>query len=208
MASTLETPVLELGPEHNGVLLTPKEFDRADFEEGYRYELVNGVLIVSPAPLRQERDPNDELGYWLRSYKDHHPEGSVIDLTLSEEMIHIGKQRRRADRAIWAGLGRLPRRHEAPTIIAEFVSSGRRSFERDYREKRDEYRSVGVREYWIIDRFRRTMTVWVFPKKGRPVRKEFEADAVYTTPLLPGFELPLARMFELAERWDKRGRDE
>jgi hypothetical protein len=44
------------------MLLTPAEFDHAQFREGWRYELINGVLIVSPSPSRKERDPNEESG--------------------------------------------------------------------------------------------------------------------------------------------------
>ena len=41
---------LRLGPRSAGLLLTPAEFDRARFREGWRYELINGVLVVSPTP--------------------------------------------------------------------------------------------------------------------------------------------------------------
>jgi hypothetical protein len=41
---------LRLGPRAAGMLLTPDEFDRADFKEGWRYELIKEVLIVSPSP--------------------------------------------------------------------------------------------------------------------------------------------------------------
>jgi len=40
MASVLEFPTLQLGPQSNGMLLTPEEFDAAQFEEGWRYELI------------------------------------------------------------------------------------------------------------------------------------------------------------------------
>ena len=61
---------------------------------------------------------------------------------------------------IWAGLGRAPNpRKDVPTIVVEFVSEGKRNRVRDYREKRAEYLAAGVREYWIIDRFRRTQTI-------------------------------------------------
>jgi hypothetical protein len=59
-----------IGPQCNGVLMTPSEFDRADFEDGWRYELISGVLIVSPIPSLSERDPNEELGRWLRNYQE------------------------------------------------------------------------------------------------------------------------------------------
>lgn len=197
------SPPEVLGPEANGVLLTPEEFDNAEFEEGWRYELINGVLIVSPAPLERERDPNEELGRWLRNYQEDHPDGKALDVTLAEHTVYTGRNRRRVDRVLWIGLGRLPTRNDAPTVAVEFVSAGKRSFVRDYEEKRAEYRSIGVREYWIIDRFARTMTVFSLSKRGRGAKQIVTEDDTYTTPLLRGFELPLGRLLEFADRWER-----
>ena len=86
------------GPKDNGILMTPREYDRALFVEGWRYELINGVLVVSITPLRNERDPNEELGYLLRIYHDTHPQGRALDATLPEEEIATGDNRRRVDR--------------------------------------------------------------------------------------------------------------
>ena len=69
--ATLKKRARPLGPEANGILMTPEEFDRADFEEGNRYELINGVLIVAPIPSEGEADPNGELEYLLRHYRLH-----------------------------------------------------------------------------------------------------------------------------------------
>lgn len=204
MSTTARKKRLRLGPRSAGMLLTPEEFDAAVFRRGWRYELINGVLVVSPSPLRNERDPNEELGHWLRTYQEQHPQGSVLDLTLNEETVKPEPNRRRADRAIWVGLGHLPDEDEPPTILVEFVSAGRENRERDYEAKRAEYRELGVREYWILDRFQRRMTVVTFGEKE--TERTLSATEVYTTPLLPGFELPLARLFELANRWSRRKR--
>lgn len=188
------------GLESNGILMTPYEFDRAEFDELWCYELVNGVLIVSPIPSEQEVDPNEELGYWLRKYQEEHPRGSNLDLTLPERMVRTGRNRRRADRVIWAGLGRLPKRHEHPTIITEFVSSRKRDRRRDYDTKRAEYMKIRVQEYWIIDRFERCMVV--FSRQGTQIKKRVvKENQIYRTPLLPGFELRLAKLLALADRW-------
>lgn len=195
---------LHLGPNSAGMFLTAEEFDLADFEPGVRYELINEVLVVTPAPSRKERDPNEELGRWLRNYQESHPEGAALDATLAEETVHTGDNRRRGDRAIWAGLGRLPAEDEAPTIVVEFVSEGRANRKRDYETKRHEYRTAGVREYWIIDRALKTMTVITFTAK-REKERVLKSTETYTTSFLPGFELRLSKLFALADRWsDKR----
>src|SRR5262245_1430036 len=113
---------LRLSPRSAGLLLTPAEFDRATGIEGWRYELINGVLVVSPTPSRKERHPNDRLGQWLWNYRDEHPQGSALDMTLPEEELETrqGQDRLRVDRAIWTGLGRDPEEGEVPTIVAEF----------------------------------------------------------------------------------------
>ena len=66
------------------------------------------LLVVSPIPLEAERDPNEELGHWLRTYQESHPEGKILDKTLPEQTVLTGENRRRVDRILWIGLGRLP----------------------------------------------------------------------------------------------------
>jgi len=195
-------PIYKFGRESNGTLMTPEEFDKADWEEfdrNWDYELINGVLVVSPIPLRQESDPNEELGYMLRLYHDTHTKGKALDFTLAEQYVKAGANRRKPDRSIWAGLGRLPK-DEPPTVIVEFVSERKRDRERDYETKRDEYQAIKVQEYWIIDRFERTMTAHVLIG-GKYRKKVVGATQTYRTKLLPGIKLPLARLLELADRW-------
>jgi Uma2 family endonuclease len=202
LMNTLVPPKIVLGPGLAGAAMTPEEFDAIEeADRDYRYELIDGRLIVTPPPLEGERGPNEELGYLLLLYRDQHPNGSSLDATLPEQTVVTGDNRRRADRVIWAGLGRRPDpKTDVPTIIVEWVSQSRRDWLRDYVEKRDEYRAVGIAEYWVLDRFRRTLTVHrgaVQPPEPLVIP---EAET-YRTPLLPGFELPLARLLAVADSW-------
>jgi Uma2 family endonuclease len=166
-----EATRLVLGPELAGTLMTPDEFHDADeVDEDFRYELIHGVLVVTPPPLEEERGPNEELGVLLHLYRMQHPQGSALDDTLSEQ--HVSTlDSRRADRVIWAG---------AITT-----------------EKRAEYLAAGVREYWIIDRFARTLTAC----RSDSPDVVIPHDGTYQTRLLPGFDLPLARLLAVADRW-------
>ena len=193
---------LVIGPEHNGILMSADEFDAAEeWDELYGYELINGVLIVNPPPAIGERGPNELLGQLLRNYQDQHPQGSSLDYTVGENMVPMGPNRRRADRVIWAGLGRLPDVDgDVPTIAIEFVSSGRRNRRRDYVTKRDEYGVAGVCEYWIIDRFQRQMTVVSYADE-KAKEQTVSENEIYSTPLLPGFQLPLKRLLEESDKF-------
>src|SRR5262249_10980092 len=140
-----------------------------------------------------ERGPNEYLGHLLTQYQEGSPEGAAMDDTLPEQTV-VATNRRRADRAIWAGLGRRPAvATDVPAIVVEFVSKRRRDALRDYEEKRDEYLAAGVKEYWIIDRFRRVMTVYRAGIAG-PTYDIVNESQVYQTEILPGFELPLAKL--------------
>jgi Uma2 family endonuclease len=191
-----------LGRRSNGMLMMPEEFDTAtDFDELYTYELIHGVLIVSPPPGESERDPNEELGHLLRAYQSGHEAGSALDKTLAEQYVHLSDSRRRADRVIWVGLGRIPDpRTDVPAIVVEFVSKRHRDRVRDYEEKRRQYLAIGVQEYWIIDRFQRIMTV-CRGRPGEPAEQIIKENEVYRTALLTGFELPLARLLKVADDW-------
>ena len=120
-----------------------------------------------------------------------------------EQYVRPGDSRRRADRVIWVGLGRTPDpKVDVPAIVVEFVSKDKRDRERDYVVKRHEYMQLGVREYWIIDRFERAMTV-VRPDGELRV----EENDIYTTGLLPNFELPLKDLLGLSDDWQQDAGD-
>jgi Uma2 family endonuclease len=191
-----------LGPESAGMLMAPEEFDEVtEFDDQFRYELIRGVLVVTPIPAEAEAAPNDELGAMLRQYQREHPQGTILDETLPERYIRTSSGRRRADRVMWIGLARRPDPTvDIPAIAVEFVSASRRDRHRDYMEKRLEYKQAGVVEHWIIDRFHRIMTVYRNTSElpGEVIVAE---DGIYQTPLLPGFELPLAQLLAVADRW-------
>jgi Uma2 family endonuclease len=197
--ATAETKI-RLGLDMNGVLLTPEEFDAVeDYDENYRYELIHGVLVVNPLPPEASVGPNEMLAHRLLDYQQRHPKGSALNLTLPERYVRTRDSRRLADRVIWAGLGRLPNwRKEHPTIAVEFVSARRRDRERDYIDKRRDYMAIKIKEYWIIDRFQRTMTVIRY-RPRRPQELVIGEKEIYRTPLLPGFEPFLRRLLAVAD---------
>jgi Uma2 family endonuclease len=202
--SIAEATSLILGLEHNGICMSTEEFDAiTEYDDNYRYELIHGVLVVNPIPLPQERGPNQELGRQLLNYQEGHPKGKSLDDTLEEEYVGTETGRRRADRVIWTGLGRQPNLElDVPTIVVEFVFAGRRSWKRDYIEKRDEYVALGVIEYWVINRFERQMTVFRKKRKGGFTEQVVAEREAYRCDLLPGFELDLARLIAVADRWE------
>lgn len=175
-----------------------------DVDERFKYELVSGVLVVSPPPSPFERGPNDHLGYLLRNYQNSHPNGHHLNETLyEEELATLPDTMRRADRAIWAGLGGPPDfETDVPSILIEFLSPGKRSWERDYEIKRDEYLGVGVKEYWVFDRFERQLTVFRKNKRAKIIKEH----QTYESALLPGFVLKLDVLLEQVDKINKKRR--
>ena len=198
MSSIEQSLVLE--PGLAGTYMAPDEFDAIEeSNELYVYELINGVLVVNPPPGLGERGPNEMLGHWLWKYHDEHPHGAALNYTVTEHTIRT-QNRRRADRVIWAGMDRLPDlNRETPTVSIEFVSKGKRNRKRDFEFKRDEYKEVGVKEYWVIDRFDRQMKVFRFSQE-EPMEIVIRENESYSTPLLPGFELSLAKLLAEADK--------
>ena len=209
MSAVAEERILRCTPEMAGTRMSPQEFDAVEeWAEDYYYELVQGVLVVVPPPSESERGPNELLGRWLLNYQEDHPQGAALDFTLPENTVATPSSRRRADRVIWTGLGRLPNvKRDRPTIAVEFVSAGKRNVRRDYLQKREEYLDSGLEEYWIIDRFRRRMTVYR-REHDQIVELVIGEQELYSTPRLPGFQLRLAKLLAISDALDQAAADE
>jgi len=80
-----------------------------------------------------------------------------------------------------------------PTLAVEILSE--EDAERDLVTKRREYAEAGILHYWILDPKRRSVTTLVLRGDEYQVAAEFSGDAVLTSELFPGLEIPLRRLF-------------
>lgn len=133
---------------------TRKDLDRLP-DDGNRYELLDGELLVSPAPS----PPHQQIVAWL---------SDVITPFVAAHRVGIVHQARsvmvRGDSTqVEPDLMVLPRIAFAtwddapvPLLVIEVLS--RSTPRRDLIQKRDFYLDRGVRDYWVVDRYSRSVT--------------------------------------------------
>ena len=85
----------------------------------------------------------------------------------------------------------------APDIVIEVLSSDRN---RDLVRKRQVYAEAGIPHYWLCDLRADSLTLLELQEGIYAERATLNADETLTTPLLPGFALPLADIFHHPHR--------
>ncbi len=83
----------------------------------------------------------------------------------------------------------------APDLVIEILSPSTRI--RDQGVKRHLYERMGLREYWLADPALATVRIYRRTGEALAFVAELSAAAgdILATPLLPGLEIPLARIF-------------
>jgi Uma2 family endonuclease len=183
-------PDLHLSIADHGVKLTREEFGEAQYDEPWRYERVNGRLVVMVPAGHDHQRPTNRIRDYLGAYHLRRPD--VVEDVFSEAWVST---KRDTDRIADIGVfltaskdkGQGPDR--APDVVFETVSGGGEDRKRDYVDKRAEYLRIGVKEYVIIDRFEQRVTV-LRRTRGRFVESDLGPADIYTSPLLPGLKIP------------------
>ena len=194
MATQREAKPFLLGLGDDGRELTDEEFESAEFEEPWRYELVEGRLSVMSPSGQTHLDGTDP---WLeRLFEYKLKNRSRIDYVSPEAWVRIRQgQQRIGDIGVYLkgerSDAKVPDR--VPELIFEVVSPGLDAHQRDYVEKRADYFEVGVVEYVIIDPKREKVTVLCQGENGYRERV-LGPEETYESPLLPGLEVKLAEV--------------
>jgi len=206
---TTRRPIL--GPADHGRAMTLRQFLRADFQEGWLYELARGILIVTEVPHPEHALIVDRVAELFISYRREHPDVIFLRAGGGECRLRLpGMQSdRHPDQAVYFDPppeGKNPWVRWVPRIVVEVVSPG--SEDRDYVEKREEYLRFGISEYWILDPFRRQMLA--LRRAGDTWEEVPVAESgSYRTHLLPGLVVRPAELLGPASgrgRRAKRGR--
>lgn len=195
----MSTTHLRIGPADQGRKMTLDEFHEAEEEPGYRYELARGVLEVTEVPSDDHGQVVDNIHHWLETYRRDHfglirriAHGSDIRLLIPE--LESG---RHPDLAVVFPDAPLNMRgRQIPALVVEIVSPGTRARRRDHEDKREEYRVLGIQEYWIVDPEQRNVTVLTCPAGSADWQEQVceNQDAVVSM-LLPGLAVPVAEFW-------------
>ncbi len=168
-------------------LLTP--------DGGPRYQLIDGHLYQMASPNRLHQEILIALSSLLWKHLRENPIGKVysspLDVFLDDinvfqpdiAVVLTGRYGILSDRGLEGG----------PDLVVEVLSPSTSRF--DLGPKRRVYAGHGVSEYWVIDPDTATVAVYRGDVSAPEPTATLGRSAVLSTPLLPGWELPLSEIF-------------
>ena len=173
-------------------------FTAADYREmpddGKRYQLIEGELIMAPAPNTFHQFVQRNLLRIIDTYLVRSPLGSVLgapcNVYLDDQNVYqpdiLYVTGEHAARIQHEGI------HGAPDLVVEILSPSSAGHDR---RKRSHFAAAGTVEFWQIDPALRQIQRFVFAENtGKPVDLIDEPET-FTTPLFPGLPLATAEIF-------------
>ena len=162
---------------------------------GRRTDLVDGEIVMNePKPWHQRTVVAIviALGVWEKGGSDRGLVCLPLDIKRDEYNVY-------APDGVWYAPGRAPALdapppYPPPDLVVEVRSPS--TWRLDIGPKKTGYEAMGVRELWLVD----FTSVLVFRRSTAKqpdfdVSLELAPEETLTSPLLPGFELPLAGLY-------------
>jgi Uma2 family endonuclease len=173
-------------------------FTAADYrsmpEDGKRYQLIEGELIVAPAPNTFHQFVQRNLLTLLQNYLLQNPIGSVLgapcDVYLDDHNVYqpdlLYLTREHVTRIQHEGI------HGAPDLAIEILSPSTAGLDR---RKRGHFAAAGTVEFWQIDPALRQIQRFVFSENvAKPVVLIDEPET-FSSPLFPNLTIATSEVF-------------
>ena len=160
-----------------------------------RYELLDGVLTMPPAPNTAHQSVQAELGWRMARFVREERLGNFFfaptDVVLSDtdvvqpDLLFISSER--------AHIITPANIQGAPDLIVEIRSAS--TAERDETLKRNLYAEHDVKEYWLVDPEAMTITLLCLGEGGYAEMAAHSRGQTLTSPTLEGFSVNLDEIF-------------
>ncbi len=179
-------------------VLEKKKYTIEDYEklpEGSPYQLIEGELIMSPAPAPEHQRVSIRLSVKLFHHLKERTKGEVlyapVDVFLDEEnayqpdivVILEDSKAKITQRGI----------EGPPDIVVEILSPSTAYY--DLRVKKDVYERAGVKEYWIVDPYMKSVEIYSNTPEGFKLVSQAKKEGRVRSELL-GIEWDLKEVFE------------
>jgi Uma2 family endonuclease len=177
---------------------TVADLEQMELKETERYEIIDGELIVTHAPSWEHSYVCSQLTRSIENWSDETQRGT----TLQVPGVIFSPADAVIPDLVWTSWDRLRHGRDraghftiAPELVIEVISPGASNERRDRQTKLDLYSREHVEEYWIVDWQRRTVDIYRQVGGALALIGTLVGDDVVETPLLPGFSVPIARLW-------------
>jgi Uma2 family endonuclease len=161
-------------------------------DDGYRYEVIDGVLYVSPPPLIRHQRISIRFVDLFLAFLKLHLLGEVLyapvgvrlpnqPVPFQPDIVFV-----RSERLHIIGENYI---EGVPDLVVEILSPSNWLYDR--REKMRVYQEAGVPEYWIVDHRAETIEIYVLEQAIYELAGQYSRSEVAASRVLPGFKVPL-----------------
>lgn len=173
-------------------------FTAADFrakpEDGKRYQLIEGDIIMAPAPNTYHQLVQINLVRILSTYLLRHPIGTLLcspcdvyldDLNVYQpDVLYVAREH--AARVHEDGV------HGAPDLVIEILSPSTAGLDR---RKRGHFAAAGTTEFWQIDPALRQIQRFVFAENTTKPVALIDEPETFSSPLFPDLVIDTRDVF-------------
>ena len=172
-------------------MLTIDDYERLPAEQARNHELVGGELVPEPGNTLQHNETKTSLIALLRPIVLERRAGTIISsqaFDFKGDALGPDISFFRPDKRPLVDRGKRVQRF-VPDLAIEIVSAD--DMWASIFGRKERYRSCGTEDVWLISPDSRE--VLVFSARGDRILRE---DAVLSTELIPGFQIPVKLLFE------------
>src|SRR6266568_928184 len=164
-------------------------------EDGRRYEIVNGVLIIAPAPSPGHQDIVGEIFAYLRIHVKLAGLGRVFPGPVDVELGPKNVYQPDVVVVLNAHLDRVAEKKiiGAPDLVVEIASPSTAAVDR--LTKHDVYARAGIPEYWIVKPERQTVELFVLEDGEYRSLGIFKEQATLPSRVVPDLPMQVEQFF-------------
>ncbi len=164
-------------------------------DDGTRYEVIDGVLYMTPAPNTGHQGASSRLVTYLVTHIEFAGHGRVFASPIDVELAPGTVVQPDVVVILNANLGIITpgRIVGTPNLVVEIASPSTAGYDR--REKQDAYAQAGVHTYWIADPGAQTVEVLVLNQGTYRSQGVFCGQATLPSQELPPIPVAVARFF-------------
>jgi Uma2 family endonuclease len=165
-------------------------------DDGQRYEIVDGVLYMSPSPSDFHQETAYLIAYYLMTHVKFTGLGRVLgapfDVKLAfktvvqpDVLVYLQVHDEQIEQTL---------KERIPDLVIEVASPSTAKYDR--RQKYHAYEQAGIREYWIVNPLQCSVEVLVLEAGTYQLTGVFSGKQIVSSQVIPHFPVQAQQFFE------------